>query len=108
MPYLILVIGLIIGFYTLYRFFLNANVDQIKALFATSLTVIFSVALLFLALTGKLIAALVGLVGAVPILIRWYKTAQDRNKPSDTEPKNVDVIDIEEIKPEDEEDKDKN
>lgn len=86
MPYLLLVIGLIIGFYALYRFFINANTQQIKAFFAAALSVIIGIALLYLALTGKLIAALIGLVATAPALIGWIKKSRI---------KDIDPIDVE-------------
>ncbi len=94
MPYLILVIGLLIGFYALYRFFLNANVNQVKAFIASAITAIFGLALLYLALTGKLIAALIGLVGAAPALIGWFKRHAGPNDVIEVKGEEIDDDDI--------------
>ena len=68
MPYLILAIGVIIGLYTLYRFFLNATVQEIKAFLLTAIAVILGLALFFMAITGRLPAALALLVALIPII----------------------------------------
>lgn len=94
MPYLLLVIGLIIGVYALYRFFLNANVRQIKAFFASALTAIFGIALIYLALTGKLIAALVGAVGLIPVVIKWFKAKKSTAIKTDTPMTRAEALDI--------------
>ena len=54
MTYLLLIIGLLIGAYALYRFFLNADVQQIKALFLLAIIVVLCAALFTLAVTGRL------------------------------------------------------
>ncbi len=79
MHYLLLGIGVILGTYGLYRFFLNANLKQITALLMVSVFTVICVALFFLAITGRLPAAL-GLLAALwPItLALWHK----RKKPS--------------------------
>lgn len=106
MPYLVLIIGLIIGFYALYRFFLNANIAQIKAFVIAAVTFIVGVALLYLALTGKLIAALIGLAGAGPVLIGWARALKKSgDNPSNGEPK---IVDAEIIEDEDEDAEGKN
>ncbi len=53
MPYIILIVGLAIGFYALYRFFLTATVEQIKAFFLSTFFVIAAIAMFFLAITGR-------------------------------------------------------
>ena len=58
MPYLLLILGLIIGAYALYRFFINANTKQIKAMFLTAAIAALVIALFFMAVTGRLPAAL--------------------------------------------------
>lgn len=73
MPYLLLAIGLLIGLYALYRFFLNANVRQIKALFLSALLLVLCVALFYMALTGKLAAALALMVAAAPVMLGIFK-----------------------------------
>ncbi|MFP4314145.1 MAG: DnaJ domain-containing protein [Alphaproteobacteria bacterium] len=58
MPYLLLVLGLLLGIYTLYRFFINANVNQIKSLILSAVTITICLALFILAITGRLPAAI--------------------------------------------------
>ena len=73
MPYLLLVIGLIVGLYALYRFFINANIKQIKALFMSAGLVTVIVALFVMAVTGRLAAAL-GLGAAIiPFVIAYLR-----------------------------------
>ena len=57
MPYLILALGVALGLYALYRFFLSATVHQIKAFFLTAVIVVLSLALFVMAITGRLPAA---------------------------------------------------
>jgi hypothetical protein len=73
MPYILLVIGCLIGLVALYRFMLNATVGQIKALFLSSLLVTLVVALFYMAVTGRLAAALGLMVAITPILFSLYK-----------------------------------
>lgn len=73
MPYLILAIGLIIGLIALYRFFIQANVKQIKALFYTAIFIVLCVALFYLAITGRLPAALALVVAIAPIALGFFK-----------------------------------
>ncbi len=103
MPYLIFVIGAIIGLYALYRFFINANVQQIKAAFLTAALIIFAIALFFLALTGKLPAAIGLGVAVIPFIIahfrRKYLSEQHkdnttRDQDSDQAPPREIVIDL--------------
>ncbi|MFK7839943.1 MAG: J domain-containing protein [Bdellovibrionales bacterium] len=73
MPYLLLIFGLLIGAYALYRFFINANIRQIKALFLAACLATLVIALFYMALTGKLAAAL-GLAAAiVPFVIAFFR-----------------------------------
>ena len=78
MPYILLALGLLIGAYALYRFFIHANTQQIKAMFLSAGIVALAIALFYMALTGKLAAAL-GLGAAIiPFVIaglrEWGKT----------------------------------
>lgn len=69
MPYIILLIGILIGLYALYRFFLNANITQIKALFLTAFILTVVVATFLLAMTGRLPAAIALAAALVPTII---------------------------------------
>ncbi|MEZ5815047.1 MAG: DnaJ domain-containing protein [Alphaproteobacteria bacterium] len=73
MPYLLLVIGLLIGAYALYRFFLNATVAQIKALFLLAIITVLCAALFTLAVTGRLPAAIALLGAVVPFGIGFLR-----------------------------------
>ena len=81
MPYLILIVGLLIGLYALYRFFISANVEQVKALFMTAILVVIGIATLLLALTGRLPAAIAVLVAVVPIAISMHKKSKQSENP---------------------------
>ncbi|PJB71991.1 MAG: molecular chaperone DnaJ [Alphaproteobacteria bacterium CG_4_9_14_3_um_filter_47_13] len=79
MPYLLLAIGIFFGIYGLYRFFLSANVKQVWALLLTGSFLAISTALFFLALTGRLPAALALLVGLWPFGVAlWQKKKKAR------------------------------
>lgn len=64
MHYLLLGIGILIGIYGLYRFFLQAEVKQIVTLLIVTVFTVLCAALFFLAVTGRLPAAL-GLLAAL-------------------------------------------
>jgi DnaJ family protein C protein 19 len=82
MPYLILAIGLIIGIYGLYRFFLTADVKQIKALGLSVFAVIIGVAILILALTGRFPAALALVVALLPFFVAYRRGKQAGDQPT--------------------------
>jgi hypothetical protein len=73
MPYIILIVGVLIGLYALYRCFLTASVDQVKALFIAAAFVVLCVAMFFLALTGRFGAAVAILLVATPIFWPFIK-----------------------------------
>jgi hypothetical protein len=64
MQYLLLAAGLLIGFIALYRFFKTAGKGQILALMLGAMALGISIALFYMAVTGRLAAAL-GLVAAL-------------------------------------------
>lgn len=80
MPYLLLILGLLIGLYALYRFFLNANTQQIKALFMMAILGVLCIALLILALTGKLPAAIAILVALFPLIGGWLRAKRNHEQ----------------------------
>lgn len=82
MPYVLLILGLIIGLYALYRFFLKANVRQIKSLFLAALLLVLCVALFYMAVSGRLIAALALVPPLAPILWGIYKEWKHKDTPS--------------------------
>ncbi|MGH1398474.1 MAG: DnaJ domain-containing protein [Alphaproteobacteria bacterium] len=81
MPYILLVIGLLIGAYTLYRFFMRANVAQIKALFFAMVSVTLVIALFFMAITGRLPAALALLGALVSFALGYLRQRKGGEKP---------------------------
>lgn len=70
MPYLLLVLGLIIGAYALYRFFLRASVAEIKAFGMASIAVTIIIAIFVMAVTGRLPAALALVVALLPFITK--------------------------------------
>lgn len=73
MPYLLLALGLLIGVFGLYRFFINAEVKQIKAFFLSVFALAVCVALLIMAVTGRLAAALGIFVVLLPFAAPYLK-----------------------------------
>lgn len=73
MPYLLLAIGLMVGAVALYRFFLNANIKQIKAAFMVVSLVAIAIAMFYLAVTGRLPAAIALVVAIVPFVLSYLK-----------------------------------
>lgn len=92
MPYLLLIIGLLIGLYALYRFFLNAELHQIKAFFLMSILVVLGTALFVLAVTGRLPAAIAILTATAPLALGWWKARSQEQEES------LDIHDGNEIK----------
>jgi hypothetical protein len=71
MPYLLLLLGVLFGIFALYRFFLRAEIHQIKSLIAAAVTITVCAALFLLSVTGRLPAA-IGIVSAIaPFAIAW-------------------------------------
>ncbi len=83
MPYLLLVIGLLVGLYALYRFFLNADVHQVKAFFLLAMLVILCTALFTLAVTGRLPAALAIMTALAPLAAGWWKAQKESDEGPD-------------------------
>lgn len=73
MPYLLLTLGLLIGVFGLYRFFINAEVRQIKAFFLSVFAVAVCIALFVMAISGRLAAALGILVVLLPFAAPYLK-----------------------------------
>lgn len=80
MHFLLLGIGIIFGIYGLYRFFMNASVKQIAALFMVGGFAIICIALFYLAVTGRLPAAL-GLLAALwPLALSFWHKRKNKHK----------------------------
>ncbi|MCB1557142.1 MAG: hypothetical protein KDJ15_07515 [Alphaproteobacteria bacterium] len=73
MPYLLLIFGVVLGLYGLYRFFSVATVPQIRALTMTAILVTLCASLFFLAVTGRLPAALALLAALIPLAVGWKR-----------------------------------
>lgn len=90
MPYIILAFGVLLALYGLYRFFLVASVAQIRAMTMTVLLLTVCGAMLFLALTGRLPAALGLLLALSPLALSWWKNKKAKvrqpSQSSDDEP----------------------
>jgi hypothetical protein len=76
MPYFLFILALLIGFYGLYRFFLNANVDQIKSFFLVLAAIVMAVSLFYMAITGRLAGAIAFIAAATPIALGFIKERQ--------------------------------
>lgn len=86
MPYVLLVIGAVIGLFGLYKFFLSANPKQISAFFMTALFFVLTIALLFMAVTGRLPAAIALVVAIWPLALAWWKSKQSRKPAAGPKP----------------------
>ncbi len=73
MPYLILIIGIIIGIFALFRFFVKATPKQIRKFFQIAIITIYSAILLFFALSGRIIISIGLLLLAIPFIIAYFK-----------------------------------
>ena len=90
MPYILLVLGLLIGAYALYRFFINADTRQIKALFLTASIATLIIALFFMAVTGRLAAALALGAAVIPFVIAYLRERK-KVKEQDTPPADSEI-----------------
>lgn len=77
MPYLILVIGVLIGLYALFRFFMNATPRQIRALFMIAALGVVCIAAFVLSVTGRLPAALAIGAAVIPLAAGYFKANKD-------------------------------
>lgn len=80
MHYLLLAIAALIGVYGLYKFFLAANPRQITSFFITGLFITTCGALLLMAVTGRLPAAIAVVVAVWPIALAWWKARDTKKK----------------------------
>ncbi len=79
MPYLILAIGILLGLFALYRFFIGANVAQIKAVFLALAALSLALAVFFLSITGRLPAAIAIVVATLPFVAGYLKSKKTRS-----------------------------
>jgi len=73
MPFLLLAAGLALGLYGLYRFFIKATPKQVIAFFIAGFFVVTLLAAFFLAITGRLPAAIALVTGLAPLAYGVYK-----------------------------------
>ncbi len=76
MPYLILIIGIVIGIFALYRFLIKATPKQIRQLFLITIITFFSAIMLFFALSGRIIISIGLLLLAIPFIISYFRGKQ--------------------------------
>ena len=89
MPYLLLILGLLIGTYALYRFFIRADINQIKSLILAAFVITICVALFVLSVTGRLPAAIAIVSALSPFLVAWFsqkRRARGANNQTGTDP----------------------
>ena len=80
MPYLILFFGLLVGVYAFMRFFTKADVNDVRTIFAWMGFALLTLILLFLAVTGRIIPAIVILVLLLPFVLAHVKAQVIRPK----------------------------
>ncbi|QQG35936.1 MAG: DnaJ domain-containing protein [Micavibrio aeruginosavorus] len=86
MPYVLLVMGAAIGLFGLYKFFVSANPKQIRAFLLAAVFFIISIALLFMAVTGRLPAAIALALAIWPIALAWWKAQHNPLKAKSVRP----------------------
>lgn len=78
MPYVLLVIGAALGLFGLYKFFVSAQPKQIAAFLGAAVFFILTVALFFMAVTGRLPAAIALVIAIWPLALAWWKAKHPR------------------------------
>lgn len=94
MHYFLLGLGLLFAVIGLYRFFLSASVSQIKSLFLTGFFIAFLVGVFYLAITGKLPAAIGLLVAVLPFFYQaspFSKKNRQKKPGSDARPSSAKI-----------------
>lgn len=82
MPYILLLIGLIFAVFGFYRFFLKAEPHQIKSMFLAIAAIGVGTASLYLAMTGRLPAALAILAALWPLGVSWLRSHKLHTEPA--------------------------
>ncbi len=73
MPYLILALGLIVGVFALYRFFIKATPAQIKTFFRICMLIAYTATMLFFAMTARIFISIGLLFLGIPFVIGYYR-----------------------------------
>ena len=81
MPYALLAIGLILGLYGLYRFFISATPHQVKTMILTVGTGAIALAMFVLAVTGRLPAAIAVLAALWPVAVAVMRARKPDRAP---------------------------
>ncbi len=79
MPYIMLMMGIAVALYALYRFFSKANPHQIAVFLKSALSMLLLCGSLFLALTGRVGAAMAIAAALIPVLAGWRSAAKQPN-----------------------------
>lgn len=88
MPYLILILAFVIALYALSKFFVTASVPTIKTFFRICIGIIYTIILLFFAMTGRIIVSLGLLLLAAPFLIGYLRNQKTKNAPKNISERN--------------------
>lgn len=86
MPYVLMVIGAALGLFGLYKFFVTAQPRQIAAFFLAALLLVLTVALFFMAMTGRLPAAIALVVAIWPLALAWWRAKQRKPRTPEAAP----------------------
>ena len=78
MPYLILVIGLIVGLFALYRFFINAQPEAIRTFFRVCIIIAYAAVMLFFAMTGRIFVSIGLALLGIPFVFSYYRIKKQR------------------------------
>ena len=80
MPYIVLSIGVLIGLFAIAVFFARASVAQIKTFIQIFLLILYTLTLLFFAISGRIQISLVLLVLGAPFLISYLKSKRTQKE----------------------------
>ncbi len=99
MPYLLLILGILIGLFVLYNFLIKANAAQVRMLILSMILVGIGLAAFVLAVTGRLPAAIALMAVCVPFGVKYLKNRAKREDVST-------IIEVEAEEIEDDDDND--
>jgi len=86
MPYLILIFGILVAGFALYKFLVRASVEQVRFLFRTVFFVLYCGMLLFFAMTGRIIISIGLVLLLCPFIIAYFRKKKSLKKDNqDTE-----------------------
>ncbi|WP_435640057.1 molecular chaperone DnaJ [Micavibrio aeruginosavorus] len=82
MPYILAILAALLALYGLYQFMLNANTHQVKSLFLSACVLGVAIAVVLLALTGRLPAAIGVIAALAPIIMGILRARRPTAPPS--------------------------